>query len=334
MQFSHIYVEKEALNYPLCKKTMQVFPSAKIIEIDKYKKFFNRPRQNFMLQRKSPKLILAIQNNSFLEEGSNRVRSFGNSHIISCSMIRNCMYHCDYCFLQGMHESSNIVIYVNIEDFEKEVIKRHNTAIKKNEQIYLIASYLSDLPAFEYFIPICKTWMDITRNLQNITLEIRTKSDGFTHLQYYAPPSNTVLVFSMTPDPLVKKYEHGCSSLFTRIFHADMAIKLGWRVRLCFDPILYSEDWKGIYTQCLQSIFSRINEKNIEMVSYGVFRMGKTYLKKMRSQVPHIGILKDKIIVQNGLATYSKSIIKEIQEDFFHMLNTYLSHKKIHFVHD
>lgn len=33
----------------------------------------------------------------------------------------NCIYDCRYCFLQGMYSSANYVIFVNFEDFDKEI---------------------------------------------------------------------------------------------------------------------------------------------------------------------------------------------------------------------
>ena len=33
----------------------------------------------------------------------------------------NCLYDCRYCFLQGMYRSANYVLYVNYEDFTKDI---------------------------------------------------------------------------------------------------------------------------------------------------------------------------------------------------------------------
>ena len=60
-KFSHIYVEKDALNYPLTESVLSKYGSSKMIEINNYKEIFNRSNQNFQLQKFSMKLILAIK---------------------------------------------------------------------------------------------------------------------------------------------------------------------------------------------------------------------------------------------------------------------------------
>ncbi len=331
MHYSHLYIEKDAEHYALTQSLKKNFSQAKVISIENYKHIFNRPRQNFMLQRLSPKLILAKQRHSFLEEGDARVQSFGTTRVFSCSIIRNCMYHCDYCFLQGMHQSSNIVVYVNIDDFQKHI--EQLSQAHREESIYLIASYLTDLPAFEEDIPACKLFIDMVCNTPNITLEIRTKSDGFRHLFHLNPPKNAVMVFSLSPQEIIRTYEHGTASLHTRILQARQAYEKGWRVRLCFDPIIYFENWQHSYKHCVQEVFRRINPQAVEMLSYGVFRMGKSFLSPMQAQRPHIPVLHHNIYTRNGLGTYSDAVIDEIRTQFFDMLLPFMPQERIHFVH-
>ena len=35
----------------------------------------------------------------------------------------NCIYDCNYCFLQGMFNSANYLVFVNYEDYFKEIEK-------------------------------------------------------------------------------------------------------------------------------------------------------------------------------------------------------------------
>lgn len=339
MQFSHIYAEKEAAGYPLTSLLLQKFSSAKLLWIDDYKQFFNRPRQDFLLQRKSLKLIIAKQRGTVLEHGGKRVQSFGSEDVYSCSIIRNCPYHCDYCFLQGMHPSANIVVYANIDDFRagledlSQRLTAENTAHKTNKRATVAASYVTDLMAFEPFIPALSLFVDMTRDLPHITLEVRTKSDGFMHLQHIDAPKNATLVFSLSPQEIIRSYEHGTASLHTRVLQAKMALARGWRVRLCFDPVLYSEHWETQYKACVEDVFGRIDASKIEAVSYGVFRMGKTFLSSMRSQRPEAALLREHVSIRDGLGTYDDARVASMQEIFCSYLLPFFPREKIHFVH-
>ena len=100
--FSHIYVEKEAFGYPLTKKILEKFPNSKIIELDMYKEIFSKGNQNFIMQKKSPKLILAVKKENYLYEGAKVCESFGNDNFYYTSSVINCIYNCEYCYLQGV----------------------------------------------------------------------------------------------------------------------------------------------------------------------------------------------------------------------------------------
>ena len=50
--FSHIYLEKDAIGYPLSELALSKFSESTIVQIDHYKDIFNRKGQNFQLQKK------------------------------------------------------------------------------------------------------------------------------------------------------------------------------------------------------------------------------------------------------------------------------------------
>ncbi len=335
MHFNHVYLEHDIANHPISKAILEKLPHSERIFISDYKQFFNRKNQNFTLQRRDRKLILAKQKNRFSFLGSERVRSFADKHVYSCSMIRNCQYHCEYCFLSGMHESANIVIYVNMEDFKTEIeqISSQLMQEKPKDTIYLITSYLSDLPIFEELYPFCKTWVEIADSLPNVELEIRTKSDAYAILKDVPISPKAVLVWSMSPQRVIKEYEHGTASFHARILQIKAAIRDGWRVRLCFDPILHYPQWKEEYAQCLEHITKHCSPQKIEAISFGVFRMGQTHLRKMRKLRPSLTLLRKDIEVHKGLGTYPSELREDIQSQFRDIAERFFSKEKIFFVH-
>ena len=50
----------------------------------------------------------------------------GNSNNFYFSHMYNCLYDCEYCFLQGMYSSADYVLFVNYEDFEDEIKEKIN----------------------------------------------------------------------------------------------------------------------------------------------------------------------------------------------------------------
>src|SRR5690606_36160673 len=97
-----IYVEREALGYPLAAQVMRRHPKARVIEIERHGALFNRASQNFRLQKNRPALVLAVKHGRAVLPvpdgyGLGGSRNFYFSHML------NCLYDCRYCFLQGMY---------------------------------------------------------------------------------------------------------------------------------------------------------------------------------------------------------------------------------------
>ena len=80
--FSHIYIEDKARDYPLSKLAIEKFSKSTIIQISHYKDVFNRPNQDFQIQKSSMKLILAKKTAPFLYPASEMVQEFGSPNNI------------------------------------------------------------------------------------------------------------------------------------------------------------------------------------------------------------------------------------------------------------
>ena len=58
-KFSHIYVEDQVRDLALSKLVLKKFKNSEIIQIRHYKDIFNRTNQDFQVQKRTMKLILA-----------------------------------------------------------------------------------------------------------------------------------------------------------------------------------------------------------------------------------------------------------------------------------
>ncbi|RKD29546.1 SPL family radical SAM protein [Thermohalobacter berrensis] len=324
-KFSHIYIERDAKNHPNTRKIISKFKDATCIEIDHYKEVFCRGNQSIILQKESPKLILATKKDNFIYKGSEMCEDFGNLHFYYTSTIMNCFYNCEYCYLQGMYPSANIVIFVNIEDIFRKVEE-----LLKSHSIYLCISYETDLLAFEGITSFVSKWIDFARKNDNLKIELRTKSGNFKAIENIKPLDNFILAWTLSHDEIIKKYEIGTPSLETRLKSINNAIKKGWKIRICFDPILYIKDWKKYYGNCIEETFKSIKLKNIYDVSIGVFRISKDYLKRVQKIRPHSKILAYPFECQSGICSYPKRYTKEMIEYVYNEVSKYIPEEKIY----
>ncbi len=327
--FSHIYIEEGAEAYPQTKNILKRFRRAKIVSIKDYKEIFSRPRQHFQTQKRSMKLILAVKKERFLYEGSVQSQSFGFNNFYYNTLILNCIYNCDYCYLQGMYPSANIVVFVNIEDFFEATQKAIYNRLKNEEPLYLCVSYDTDLLAFEPIVPYCAKWIEFARRRKDLLIEIRTKSVLYKSIRHLPSTPQVILAWTLSPVGVVDLYEKDTPSLQKRIHTIEEAIGDGWRVRLCFDPVLAVEGWRGKYNECIERVFERLPPEGICDVSVGVFRMNTTYFKRIKKQRSDTDILYHPYEIQSNMVSYSESQRQVIVTYIYDKLRQYLPKEKI-----
>ena len=323
--FSHIYIEKRAINNINTKRILSNFKDATKIEIEHYKDVFCRGHQSFALQKNSPKLILAVKRDNFIYKGAGVCEDFGNSHFYYTSTMMNCIYDCEYCYLQGMYPSSNIVIFVNIEDIFYEVEQ-----LLKKHAVYLCISYDTDILAMERITYFATKWLEFASRHPNLKIELRTKSANFVAIQDIPAINNVILAWTLSPLNIIKKFEKNTPSLNSRLESANNAIKKGWNVRLCFDPLLYVEDWQKNYEKCIDDTFNKISSDDILDISIGVFRVSKDYLKKMRKGREYSLILNYPFECKNGVCTYTENHSSNLVNFVYKKLLYYVPVEKIY----
>ena len=275
LRFSHIYVEKRVKNEEYVKEILAKFPKAEIIEINHYKDRFNPYYQSFRAQKEAQSLILAKKEAPFIYEASDLIQKQDINFFYTTPML-NCIYDCHYCFLQGMYPSSNLVLFTNFDDFFNETEKLY----KKLGNMFLSISYDTDILAVENLFGVAKRWADFVKD-KDIKLELRTKAVNVD----FPYQKNLVFAFSLSPEIVIKKYEKFTPSLEARIKAVKKVIKKGFKPVIVFDPIIKVPNFKKVYREFLNKVFSEIDYKDIESIVYGTFRMNSTQFKIIKKQL-------------------------------------------------
>ncbi len=297
--FSHIYVEKQAKDFLASKQIINKFPSSTIIEIEHYKDVFSRYKNNFRLQKDSLKIILAKKESGFLYPINKFIQSQNQENFYYSSMVLNCLYDCEYCLLQGMHQSSYIVIFVNTDDFFNEISKKLSTL----DSMFLSISYDSDLLAFEHITSFISLWIEFANKNKKLSLEIRTKSSNFKHIQNLYN-ENTILSFTLSPLEVIERFEHKTASLEARVKSINNALRLNWKVSLVFDPIIDIENASDIYRKFLIYLKKNIEFDKIESIVIGTFRLNSDFLKNIQKTKLQSSLLYYPYKIENKTVSY------------------------------
>ena len=330
--FQHIYVEEALLQSPDVERILQKFPKAKVIPIKHYKDVFNRKKQGRLPQSRSRKLILAKKEGQRLYDGAVVCQDFSESHFCYTSLLMNCPFHCAYCYLQGMYPSSNLVMFLNLEDYFSDCRKW----ISEKGSLYLCISYDTDLLAMEGIYPYVEEFARFLNQENALRIEVRTKAGGeglWRKMQRLPLSSDArkrmIFAFTLSPEEIIEEAEEGTARLSSRIFAIQKALEEGYLVRLCFDPMIYHPRWKELYSDLLQEVFEKIPMKQIHDCSVGSFRISESYLKAMGKALPNSPHTQFPYENTGGYYHYPKELMEEMEGFLYSRLQEKLPKEKI-----
>ncbi|GIV27202.1 MAG: deoxyribodipyrimidine photo-lyase [Bacteroidia bacterium] len=308
--FKHlVYIEEKIARDSSTKKILEKLQPSEIVYIQHYKEVLNQTNSHWLFNKEHQKIILAKRESEFYYKGSYLTPTFGFKHFYYNALAINCLFHCEYCYLQGMYNTPHLVLFLNNQDFINAIQQFIHL---NNEKIYLALSYDTDLLALEQYYPYCKEWIQFANNEPRLTIEIRTKSHQIDLLNTIQPNDNVILSFTLSPEEIQKKYEPFTPKLEQRIIAVKKAIDKGFRVMICIDPMIYSSSYQSIYSKFLDYLFEQVSPKHIHAVSIGVFRMNKDFFKRIKKNGNNSDIYYYNYEIENKMVSYSPDIRREM----------------------
>jgi len=304
-----IYIEENIVQHPRVIEIMTRFPQARKIICGRYGEVFNPKAQNFRLQKQKPALILAEKYKNFTMPvpsgyGIGASRNFYFSHML------NCLYDCRYCFLQGMYQSANYVLFINYEDFQDEIKQR--CAETPTEPVHFFSGYDCDSLALEPVTGFAEQFLPIFETIPNAWVELRTKSTQVRSLLSREAFPRCIVAFSLNPDEIATKVEAKAPSLERRL---DALLKLqthGWQIGLRFDPMIYQLGYQQQYQHLFEQVFSVIKLESLHSVSLGAFRLPEKYFKKVHKLFPDEKLFVSPLENNQGMISYKEALEQEM----------------------
>jgi spore photoproduct lyase len=304
-----IYVEENIEHHHRTKAILARFPDALKIRCGRYSEVFNPKAQNFRLQKLKPSLILAEKHKNFVLEAPDGYGIGGDRNFYFSHML-NCLYDCRYCFLQGMYQSANYVLFINFESFQDEIRRICNAY--PSESFHFFSGYDCDSLALEPVTHFAEAFLPFFDSLTNAKLELRTKSTQIRSLLNRKPMPSCIVAFSLSPAEIVAKVEAKAPSLERRLNAIKQLQQKGWQIGLRFDPLIYQTGYQQQYKRLFEQVFNIIDREQLHSVSLGVFRLPESFYKKMHKLYPDEKLFASPLQSQNGMTSYQQEIEREM----------------------
>lgn len=316
-----IYIEENVRHHPRTIKICNRFPQAKKILCERYGEVFNPKAQNFRLQKQNPALILAEKYKNFALPapagyGIGAKKNYYFSHML------NCLYDCRYCFLQGMYQSANYLMFVNFESYQQEI--QNICKQTPNEAIHFFSGYDCDSLALEPVTGFAEDFLPFFAKQANAWLELRTKSTQIRSLLNREAMPRCIVAFSLSPDEIARKVEDKAPSLKRRLDAMGKLQEQGWQLGLRFDPLIYQTGYEQQYKNLFKQVFSKIQPESIHSVSLGVFRLPEKYFKKIHKLYPEEKLFSSPLVTTNKMTSYKADLEKQMMSYCSELLLTYI----------
>lgn len=299
-----IYVEREVAEHTRTLAMLARHSRADVVLVERYQEVFNRRDQSFRLQKSRPALIIARKHEHRVLAAPTGYGIGGNRNFYFSHMY-NCVFDCQYCFLQGMFQSANYVVFVNYEDFLDDIVAEH--ARGGSEPTYFYSGYDCDSLAFDATTGFVDTFVPRFAELEGAWLELRTKSIAVTQLLARPALPNVVVAFSLGPREFAG-VEVGVPSLDRRLEAARRLAQAGWPIGLRFDPVLYDPDYAAIYERFFAEVFAVVPAEAVHSVSLGPLRFPKAMFDEMWRQQPDARVFCGPLTRRGGMMSYAPEL--------------------------
>ncbi|MEZ4765931.1 MAG: hypothetical protein R3C26_22915 [Calditrichia bacterium] len=120
MRIDKIFIEQQVLQHPQTQRVIAAFPKSPIHEIVKVEDVFERARKPYLQKRDALNLFIGKKEGQLVKPAPEAYGVSGEPHYYFVHAY-NCIYECEYCYLQGYFQSPDLVMFVNHDDIISEI---------------------------------------------------------------------------------------------------------------------------------------------------------------------------------------------------------------------
>lgn len=297
MIFEKIFIEEHLENHPKVLELKDKFPSSEFKLIKKVEDVFGRVKKPYLQKRTNLNLFVGEKKGQLVKPAPPAYGLSGEPHYYFVHAY-NCIYECNYCYLQGYFQSPDIVVFLNHDEIGDEITRMALEHEEKypGEKIWFHAGEYSDSLALTHLTGELPHYFNLFRNLPNAYLELRTKSVNIKELIKEEPANNIVISFSLAPEHRVKQNDLKTPALKARLSAIRELHEKGFKIGLHFDPIIYDDAINESYTELIKTLSLAIALEKIAYISIGVVRFTKNVYHQVIKNYPNSDFLADDFV--------------------------------------
>jgi spore photoproduct lyase len=280
--WNEVYVEEGLKSHPRVLKILEKIPSAPIY-LNRYDEIWGRSKKPYLHKRETLNLFLAKKEGQLLKLAPDAYGLDGEAHYYFIHAY-NCIYECQYCYLQGYFNTPDIVLFMNHEDILLEMKK--TLALHPGKKVWFHAGEFSDSLALSHLTGELSLYHEFCESHPEAVIELRTKSVNTKEMEKLPPLKNFITSFSLSPIEMARRVDLKTPSTSLRLKAMEKLHLMGHSIAAHFDPIIYEDDFKKNYHDLLESMGKLGLTQNLNYLSLGVVRFTKDVFREMERNYP------------------------------------------------
>ncbi len=280
--WNEVYVETHLQDHPRVDSILKKLGKSPLL-IERYDEIWGKSKKPYLQKRDKLNLFLAEKKGQLLKLAPDAYGTAGDPHYYFIHAY-NCIYECQYCYLQGHFNTPDIVLFVNHEDILKEM--RNTLEKHPGQKVWFHAGEFSDSLALTHLTGELELYHEFCRNHPEAIIELRTKSVNTKEMEKLLPLSNFIISFSLSPKDIAKRIDLKTPGIDSRLKAMSTLKEKGHPLAAHFDPIVYEDQFKERYQELLETMNELELTKALEYLSLGVVRFTKDVYREAERNYP------------------------------------------------
>lgn len=289
--FRNIYIEHEIEDHPRTQSILKRVKAQSIKKIPAMEEVWGRVKKPYLQKRDSLDLFIARKKGQLVKEAP---QAYGHGEEKHYYFIHayNCIYECEYCYLQGHFNTPDIVFFINHED----IIDQMQKILEIHPDAWFHAGEFSDSLALSHITNELSLYYEFFAQYPQAKMEIRTKSVNTRALEALAPLNNVIISFSLASHQSGQQYDLKCPSIKARLAAVDKLVQKGHPIGIHFDPIVYQQDFETAYGEVISQLSNKLPNQQLAYISLGVVRFTPDVFHQVQKNYPESDISKQDYI--------------------------------------
>lgn len=276
--FKKVYIEEHLKNSSKVESILNKVKYHEILYIEKTEDVWGRVKKPYLQKRENLNLFIGEKRGQLVKEAPDAYGHGKEKHFYFIHAY-NCIYECQYCYLQGYFHTPDIVIFINHDDITNQIEKL--IQMPENKDAWFHAGEYSDSLSLTHITGELETYFDFFKKHPEAKLELRTKAVNIRELLKLNPLPNVYVSFTMSSSEGAKAFDYKCPSVKSRLTAIKKLVQHGFNIGLHFDPMIYHEDFEEGYLEVINSLSQILPDKQLGYISIGVVRFTKDVFKEV-----------------------------------------------------